>query len=82
MHGGEATEGLTDEALRHSITKLSNYHFVSHIIYARRVIQLGENPKRVFNVGALGVENAIKTKLIKKKELLKFIKFQTIGNWP
>ncbi|HJO77647.1 MAG TPA: UDP-N-acetylglucosamine 2-epimerase [Pelagibacteraceae bacterium] len=74
IHGGELTLGAFDDGLRHSITKLSDYHFASHIIYAKRVIQLGENPKKVFNVGALGVENAIKTKLIKKKELLKIYK--------
>ena len=74
IHGGELTLGSFDDGLRHSITKLSDFHFVSHSVYARRVIQLGENPKRVFNVGALGVENTIKTKLIKKKELFKIYK--------
>ena len=74
IHGGELTLGAFDDGLRHSITKLSDFHFVSHPVYARRVIQLGENPKRVFNVGALGVENTIRTKLIKKKELFKIYK--------
>ena len=74
IHGGELTFGAFDDGLRHSISKLSNFHFVSNSIYARRVIQLGENPKSVFNVGALGVENTIKTKLIKKDELLKTYK--------
>ena len=71
IHGGELTLGAFDDGLRHSITKLSNYHFVSHFIYKKRVIQLGENPKRVFNVGALGVENIKKTKLINRNTLLK-----------
>ena len=74
IHGGELTYGALDDGLRHSITKLSNFHFVSHLSYAKRVIQLGENPKRVFNVGALGVENIVQTKLIDKKNLLQSYK--------
>ena len=50
IHGGELTFGAFDDGLRHSITKLSNFHFVSHFSYKKRVIQLGENPKKVFNV--------------------------------
>lgn len=57
LHGGELTEGAMDDAIRHSITKLSALHFTSTEVYRKRVIQLGENPERVFNVGALGVEN-------------------------
>ncbi|PPB74502.1 UDP-N-acetylglucosamine 2-epimerase, partial [Campylobacter hyointestinalis] len=53
LHGGEATEGLIDEAIRHSITKMSHLHFVATDEYARRVIQLGEEPNRVFNVGGM-----------------------------
>ena len=50
IHGGELTEGLIDEAIRHSITKFSHLHFVAAEEYKKRVIQLGENPKNVFNV--------------------------------
>ena len=50
LHGGELTEGLIDEAIRHSITKCSHLHFVSNEVYRKRVIQIGENPKTVFNV--------------------------------
>ena len=57
LHGGEATEGLIDEAIRHSITKMSHLHFVSTAVYRKRVIQKGEQPNHVFNVGALAVEN-------------------------
>jgi GDP/UDP-N,N'-diacetylbacillosamine 2-epimerase (hydrolysing) len=51
IHGGETTEGAFDEAIRHSITKMSWWHFVATEEYRRRVIQLGESPDRVFNVG-------------------------------
>jgi UDP-hydrolysing UDP-N-acetyl-D-glucosamine 2-epimerase len=57
LHGGELTLGAQDDAFRHAITKLSWLHFTSTEVYRRRVIQLGESPDRVFNVGALGVEN-------------------------
>jgi GDP/UDP-N,N'-diacetylbacillosamine 2-epimerase (hydrolysing) len=57
IHGGETTEGVIDEAFRHSITKMSHLHFASCEEYRQRIIQLGEAPDRVFNVGALGVEN-------------------------
>ncbi|MDM1028779.1 UDP-N-acetylglucosamine 2-epimerase, partial [Campylobacter hyointestinalis] len=53
IHGGEKTEGAFDEAIRHSITKMSHLHFVATDEYARRVIQLGEEPNRVFNVGGM-----------------------------
>ena len=58
--GGETTEGAIDEVFRHSITKMSYLHFASTEEYRRRIIQLGEDPKRVFNTGALGVENVKK----------------------
>jgi UDP-hydrolysing UDP-N-acetyl-D-glucosamine 2-epimerase len=60
IHGGELTQGAIDEAFRHSITKMSHLHFTSTEEYRKRVIQLGENPASVFNVGALGVENVMK----------------------
>lgn len=69
IHGGELTVGSLDDLIRHSITKLSNFHFVSTDIYKKRVIQMGENPKNVFNVGALGAENTENTKLISKEKL-------------
>lgn len=68
-HGGEATEGLIDESIRHSITKMSQLHFTSTEEYKNRVIQLGENPNRVFNVGALGIENINKLQLMDKSAI-------------
>lgn len=69
LHGGEATEGLIDEAIRNSITKLSYLHFPSTEIYRKRIIQMGESPDRVYNVGAMGVENAVRTVLLSKEQL-------------
>ncbi len=69
IHGGEATYGLIDEAIRHSITKMSQLHFVTTEVYRNRVIQLGEQPSNVFNVGALGVENTKNTDFISKEKL-------------
>lgn len=59
IHGGEATFGNYDEFIRHCISKMSRYHFTSTEIYRRRVIQLGEPPENVFNLGALGAENCL-----------------------
>lgn len=75
LHGGEATEGLIDEAIRHSITKMSHLHFVSADEYRKRVIQLGEDPERVFLVGGLGVDAISQIKLLNKDELEKQIGF-------
>lgn len=69
LHGGEITEGAYDDCIRHAITKMSHLHFTSTEGYRQRVIQLGENPKRVFNVGAPGIENIKKISLMGKKEL-------------
>ncbi len=69
LHGGEATEGLIDEAVRHSITKMSYLHFASTQEYQHRIIQMGEEPGRVFCVGAMGVENALHTELMSRGEL-------------
>ena len=69
LHGGEITEGAYDDCIRHSITKMSHLHFTSTEEYRRRVIQLGEHPERVFNVGALGIENIKKVHLMSKEEL-------------
>ena len=67
LHGGEITEGAYDDCIRHSITKMSHLHFTSTEEYRRRVIQLGEDPKRVFNVGAPGIENIKKVPLMSKE---------------
>lgn len=75
LHGGELTEGAFDEAMRHSITKMSHLHFVSTEVYKKRVIQLGEQPKKVFNVGALCMDEIKKMKFLKKKEIEKKLKF-------
>jgi len=75
LHGGEATEGLIDEPIRHSITKMSHIHFVAAKEYKNRVIQLGEQPDRVFNVGGLGIDNINKLKLLSKEEFENIINF-------
>ena len=75
-HGGEATEGLIDEPIRHSITKMSHIHFTSTDEYSKRVIQLGESPNSVFNVGGLGIENIKKLKLLSKYDFEKAIDFK------
>lgn len=80
IHGGETTEGAIDEAFRHSITKMSYLHFASTESYRNRIIQLGESPDRVFNVGALGVESIYKSKLLSKEELEKQINFKIDSN--
>lgn len=69
LYGGETTEGAMDEMIRHAITKMSYLHFTSTNEYRDRVIQLGESPERVFCVGAIGVENAMKTPILDKSEL-------------
>lgn len=71
LYGGEATEGLIDEAVRNAITKLSYLHFTSTEEYRHRVIQMGENPQRVYTAGAIGVENALHTNFMSKQELEK-----------
>lgn len=74
--GGETTEGAVDECFRHSITKMSYLHFTGTEEYRRRVIQLGEDPNRVFNFGSLGVEIIQETKLLTKEELEASIQFK------
>lgn len=93
LHGGEITEGAYDDAIRHSITKMSHLHFTSTEEYKNRVIQMGEDPKNVFNVGAIGLDNIRDLKLLSKEELeadlaVKFKKYnyqvtfhpETLGN--
>jgi GDP/UDP-N,N'-diacetylbacillosamine 2-epimerase (hydrolysing) len=75
LHGGELTEGAVDDAFRHSITKMSWLHFTSTDIYRRRVIQLGEDPARVFNVGALGIDNIRRLSLLSRDQLAREMKF-------
>jgi GDP/UDP-N,N'-diacetylbacillosamine 2-epimerase (hydrolysing) len=69
LHGGEKTEGAFDEAFRHSISKMSHLHFVAAEEYRQRVIQLGEQPERVFLVGGLGIDNIKRLKLLDRTEL-------------
>ena len=76
LHGGEITEGAFDDAIRHAITKMSHLHFTSTEAYRQRVIQLGEQPDRVFNVGALGVENIMKTDFMTKEDIEQSLNFQ------
>ena len=76
LHGGETTEGAYDEAIRHSITKFSHLHFTSTEAYRKRVIQLGEQPEMVFNVGAIGLDEVKKLKLLNKEEFENSIGFK------
>lgn len=69
LHGGETTEGAFDEAIRHSITKMSHLHFVAADEYRQRVIQLGEHPDRVFNFGGMGIDAIRRIKLLSREEL-------------
>tara|TARA_B100000780_G_scaffold277400_1_gene248026 strand:- start:5166 stop:6335 length:1170 start_codon:yes stop_codon:yes gene_type:complete len=76
LHGGELTEGLIDEAIRHSITKFSHLHFVAAEAYKTRVIQLGENPTTVFNVGGLGVDGIKNITLLTKEDIEKSLNIE------
>ena len=68
IHGGESTQGAIDEGIRHALTKMSHIHFCATSLYKKRIIQLGENPARVYNVGGLGVENIKRLELLGKKD--------------
>jgi GDP/UDP-N,N'-diacetylbacillosamine 2-epimerase (hydrolysing) len=76
LHGGETTEGAFDESIRHSITKMSHLHFTATQEYKNRVIQLGEHPNTVFNVGGMGIENIKRLELLSKEEFEKSIDFK------
>ncbi|WP_061205817.1 UDP-N-acetylglucosamine 2-epimerase [Leptospira santarosai] len=76
IHGGETTEGAFDELIRHSITKMSHIHFTAAEEYKKRVIQLGENPERVYNVGGLGVDSIRNLNLMDRSELESSLGFQ------
>jgi UDP-hydrolysing UDP-N-acetyl-D-glucosamine 2-epimerase len=66
-HGGEVTEGAFDDSIRHAVTKMSNLHFVCNEVYKKRLIQMGETPKNIFNVGGIGAELIFEKKFISKK---------------
>ncbi len=78
LHGGETTEGAFDESIRHSLTKMSHLHFTAAEPYRQRVIQLGEHPERVFNVGGMGIENIKRLQLLEKDALEESLGF-TLG---
>ncbi len=80
IHGGELTLGAYDDSIRHAITKMATWHFVSSESHRKRVIQLGENPNRIWNVGALGIENILKISLLSKAEL--YAKLNLNANKP
>lgn len=76
LHGGETTEGAFDEAIRHSITKMSHLHFVAAEEYKNRVIQLGESPERVFNVGGMGIDAIKRIRLLDREALEESMDFR------
>ena len=76
LHGGESTEGAFDEGIRHAITKMSHLHFVATDVYRKRLIQLGEQPHRVYTVGAMGIENINRLKLLSREEFEESIQFK------
>ena len=75
LHGGELTQGAVDECVRHALTKMSYLHFASTEAYRNRIIQMGEEPSRVYNVGALGVENILREQLLSPQELKESVDF-------
>lgn len=72
IHGGETTYGIIDDSIRHSVTKMAAFHFASIELYAKRIIQMGEHPERVFVVGAIGLDNIKSTPLMARKELSEY----------
>ncbi|MEK4248259.1 UDP-N-acetylglucosamine 2-epimerase [Paenibacillus sp. FSL W7-1287] len=81
IHGGELTEGAVDDPIRHSITKMSQIHFAATEHYRQRIIQMGEQPETVYNVGALGIEGIVNTKLLNKSELANSIGFSNLNQY-
>jgi UDP-N-acetylglucosamine 2-epimerase (non-hydrolysing)/GDP/UDP-N,N'-diacetylbacillosamine 2-epimerase (hydrolysing) len=76
LHGGEITEGAYDDAIRHAITKMSHLHFTSTESYRKRVIQMGENPEMVYNVGAIGIDNIKHEKLLNRQQVEESLDFK------
>lgn len=76
LHGGEITEGAYDDAIRHAISKMANLHFVAAEPYRRRVIQMGESPERVFNVGAVGLDHLHRSPIMGLEELATSLEFE------
>lgn len=76
IHGGELTEGAFDDSIRHSITKMAHLHFVAADAYRKRVIQLGEHPNNVYNVGGLGIDNILRLELLSRSELESELNFK------
>jgi len=81
IHGGEATEGLIDEAIRHAITKMAHLHFPSAEPYRTRIIQMGEDPARVFTVGAPGLDNIEREKLLERDALSDAVGLDLSGDY-
>lgn len=81
VHGGETSQGVADEAFRHAITKMAGIHFTAAEPYRKRVVQLGENPKRVFNYGAPGLDNLFKLELLTRRELAEALNFDLDENF-
>ena len=79
IHGGEATEGLIDEAIRHTITKMSHLHFTSAEPFRNKVIQMGEQPHTVYNVGAIGLDNIASLKTLPREDLEDFLGIRLIA---
>ena len=87
LHGGEITEGAYDDSIRHAITKMSSIHFASTEEHKNRIIQLGENPNVVYNVGAIGLDNIHSLNLLTKQEIetafdFKFQRYQYLITSP
>ncbi|MDB3964653.1 UDP-N-acetylglucosamine 2-epimerase [Amylibacter sp.] len=75
IHGGEITEGVIDDAVRHSITKMGHLHFTATECYQKRILQLGERPESIFNFGAPGIDNIVNLELLNKEKLSDAIGF-------
>jgi UDP-hydrolysing UDP-N-acetyl-D-glucosamine 2-epimerase len=76
IHGGEATEGAMDDAIRHAITKLSHLHFAAAEPYRQRILQRGEDPARVFNVGAPGIDHIVTMARLGRADLERDLNFR------
>lgn len=81
IHGGERTEGVIDEPIRHSVTKMSVLHFVATPEYRKRVIQLGESPDRVFHVGAIGLDRIREENLLTREQLANDLRIDSSKTW-